>query len=87
MWIAAPTRVFDVNEVVTVAAWVKVAAFDRNHQSIVTKGDSAWGLCRNRQSDRLRFVFGGRERVGNLARPDWRDVRERPEVASRRRRL
>jgi tetratricopeptide (TPR) repeat protein len=52
---------FDVNEVVTVAAWVKVALFDKNHQSIVTKGDSAWGLCRNHQSDRLRFACGGME--------------------------
>jgi serine/threonine protein kinase/WD40 repeat protein len=49
----------DVDEVVTVAAWIKVASFDREHQAIVTKGDSAWALYRNRQTDRVRFVCGG----------------------------
>lgn len=50
---------FNVDEVMTVTAWVKVRAFDKEHQAIVTKGDSAWALYRNRQTDRVRFACGG----------------------------
>jgi len=39
--------VFDITGEITVAAWIKVEAFDRLWQAIVTKGDSAWRLHRD----------------------------------------
>jgi serine/threonine protein kinase/WD40 repeat protein len=50
---------FDVNRVLTVAAWIKVVSVDGYSLSIVSKGDSAWGLYRNRSTDRVRFACGG----------------------------
>jgi len=49
---------------VTVAAWIKVNRFDKEYQAIVTKGDSAWRLQRNANTDTLEFACSG------LAIPD-----------------
>ena len=47
---------FDITNQITVSAWIKVDAFDRDWQSIVTKGDSAWRLQRNRNNNTLEFA-------------------------------
>ncbi|MDA1013526.1 MAG: hypothetical protein O3A00_03615, partial [Planctomycetota bacterium] len=39
----------------TVEAWIRVDAFDRDYQAIVTKGDSAWSLQRFANTDRVSF--------------------------------
>ena len=49
---------FDVVSQITVAAWIKVNAFDMDWQAIVTKGDTAWRLSRS-QGDNLHFACTG----------------------------
>ncbi len=46
---------FDITDEITVSAWIKVTAFDRPWQAIVTKGDTAWRLHRLRDTDRIAF--------------------------------
>jgi parallel beta-helix repeat protein len=46
---------FDITYQITVSAWIKIAAFDRDWQAIVTKGDSAWRLHRFNDSNSLSF--------------------------------
>jgi parallel beta-helix repeat protein len=46
---------FDITDQVTVSAWIKVNAFERDWQSIVTKGDSAWRLHRLRDTNSIAF--------------------------------
>ncbi|MEJ2701838.1 MAG: sugar-binding protein [Sedimentisphaerales bacterium] len=50
---------FDCVAEVTVAAWIKVNRFDKEWQAIVTKGDSAWRLQRNQDTDNLEFACTG----------------------------
>ena len=50
---------FDCIAEVTVAAWIKVNRFDKEYQAIVTKGDSAWRLQRNQNTDTLEFACSG----------------------------
>jgi hypothetical protein len=50
---------FDLTKQITVAAWIKVNRFDKEWQSIVTKGDSAWRLQRVRETDSLEFACSG----------------------------
>jgi hypothetical protein len=50
---------FDCVAEVTVAAWIKVNRFDKEWQAIVTKGDSAWRLQRNQNTDNLEFACTG----------------------------
>ena len=50
---------FDIAGQVTVAAWIKVNRFDKEWQAIVTKGDSAWRLQRNRGTDSLELACTG----------------------------
>lgn len=50
---------FDVSSGVTVAAWVKVNAFDKPWQAIVTKGDTAWRLQRAEEGNTLEFACTG----------------------------
>jgi hypothetical protein len=50
---------FDCTAEVTVAAWIKVNRFDKEWQAIVTKGDSAWRLQRNQDTDNLEFACSG----------------------------
>jgi len=41
-----PGGPFDINDVITVACWIKVTEFDKDWQAIVTKGDDSWRLAR-----------------------------------------
>lgn len=50
---------FDCVAAVTVAAWIKVNRFDKEYQAIVTKGDSAWRIQRNQNTDTLEFACSG----------------------------
>lgn len=50
---------FDFTGEVTVAAWIKVNRFDREWQAIVTKGDSAWRIQRNQNTNTLEFACTG----------------------------
>ncbi len=50
---------FDVTDAMTVAAWIKVHAFDRPWQAIVTKGNTAWRLQRNASGKTLEFACSG----------------------------
>ena len=50
---------FDIKNQITVSAWIKVNAFDRDWQSIVTKGDRAWRLQRNAGDRTLEFACSG----------------------------
>jgi outer membrane lipoprotein-sorting protein len=56
---------FDITNQITVSAWIKVDAFDRDWQAIVTKGDSAWRLQRNRGNNTLQFACTGLVVPGN----------------------
>jgi hypothetical protein len=61
---------FDLTDEITVAAWVKVRAFNRTWQTIVAKGDHTWRLARDGDKDTLQFVAGslneGRIVLGNV---------------------
>ena len=50
---------FDCTAEVTVAAWIKVNRFDKEWQAIVTKGDSAWRIQRNQNTDTIEFACSG----------------------------
>jgi hypothetical protein len=50
---------FDFTGEVTVAAWIKVNQFDKEWQTIVAKGDSAWRLQRNQNTAALEFACTG----------------------------
>ena len=43
----------------SVEAWVRVTAFTREGQAIVSKGDGAWGLMRHGTTDRVVFRTAG----------------------------
>jgi len=49
---------FNITDEMTVAAWIKVNEFDKGWQSIVTKGDSAWRIARERNDNTLQFGTG-----------------------------
>jgi tetratricopeptide (TPR) repeat protein len=50
---------FDFTGGVTVAAWIKVNAFDKPWQALVAKGDGAWRLQRNSETNTLEFACTG----------------------------
>ncbi|UCG58438.1 MAG: hypothetical protein JSU70_02815 [Phycisphaerales bacterium] len=50
---------FDITGQITISAWIKVNAFDKDWQAIVTKGDGAWRLQRNWGSNTLEFGCSG----------------------------
>jgi len=50
---------FDITNQITVSAWIKVGAFDREWQTIVAKGDRAWRLQRNWGESTLEFACSG----------------------------
>jgi hypothetical protein len=50
---------FDIGGGLTVAAWIKVNAFNKPWQAIVTKGDSAWRIHRNNETNTLEFACTG----------------------------
>ena len=45
----------DIKGPITVAAWIKVNAFTKDWQAIVTKGDSAWRIARGAASNGVNF--------------------------------
>jgi hypothetical protein len=50
---------FDMTEQITVSAWIKVGRFDREWQTIIAKGDSAWRLQRDQNEAHLEFACSG----------------------------
>jgi hypothetical protein len=55
----AAESAFDFTGGVTVAAWIKVKAFDKPWQALVTKGDGTWRLQRNNETSTLEFACTG----------------------------
>jgi hypothetical protein len=50
---------FEIINAITIAAWVKVNAFDKQWQAIVTKGDSSWRIARSLLSNQVRIDCSG----------------------------
>jgi len=50
---------FAITGPITICAWIKVKAFDKEWQALVTKGDSAWRLQRNWGQNTLEFACTG----------------------------
>jgi hypothetical protein len=50
---------FGITELITIAAWIKVTAFDKTSQAIVTKGDTSWRLQRYLDTDHIEFACTG----------------------------
>ncbi|MBN1510198.1 MAG: LamG domain-containing protein [Sedimentisphaerales bacterium] len=50
---------FNMTGQITVAAWFKIASFDKESQALVTKGDRAWRLQKNRGTNSLLFACFG----------------------------
>ena len=46
---------FDIRDEITIAAWIKVKAFDREWQTIVSKGEWSWRLHRNSTFESIKF--------------------------------
>ena len=74
---------FDViTDQITVSAWIKVNAFTRNIQAIVTKGDYAWRIQRWSNTNYIEFACTGLAHnsygnvIGNIAVDDeqWHHV-------------
>jgi WD40 repeat protein len=57
---------FNITGDITVSAWIKVAAFDRRWQAIVTKGDTAWRLQRDGEEDSVYFACTGVQVPGSM---------------------
>lgn len=55
----ADKEAFDATAGVTVAAWIKPAALDKAWQAIVTKGEGAWRIQRNNETNNLEFACTG----------------------------
>jgi hypothetical protein len=51
---------FDITSEITVACWIKVNRFERWYKTIVSKGDRAWRLSRDRDLDQLHFACSGK---------------------------
>ncbi len=52
---------FDLSEAITVAAWIKVASFDKIYQAVAAKGTSGtgvWRLDRYNSTNAMRFYCG-----------------------------
>jgi hypothetical protein len=49
----------NMTDQITVAAWIKVDAFDCEWQAIITKGDGAWRLQRNGTQGSIEFACTG----------------------------
>jgi hypothetical protein len=52
-------NIFDITNQITVSAWIKVKAFNRSFQAVVTKGDSAWRIQRYSNTNRIEFACTG----------------------------
>jgi len=58
---------FDIENQITISVWIKVNAFDKDWQNIISKGDRAWRLQRNWNKNTLEFACSGLVVPGN----DW----------------
>jgi TolA-binding protein len=63
--------IFDITDEITVAAWIKLNRFEKQWQSIIMKGDSAWRLMRESDKSSLAFHLNGitsdnNEKYGNV---------------------
>ena len=56
---------FNITNHITVAAWIKVDAFDKEWQTIISKDDSSWRLQRNWDKGTLEFGCTGLAVPGN----------------------
>ncbi|MCP4609209.1 MAG: LamG domain-containing protein [Planctomycetes bacterium] len=61
---------FDITNQITVSAWIKVGAFDKDWQTIIAKGDRSWRLQRNQGENTLEFACSGLVVPGS----DWGPV-------------
>ena len=61
---------FDIKNQITVSAWIKVNAFDKDWQTIIAKGDRSWRLQRNQGENTLEFACSGLVVPGS----DWGPV-------------
>jgi hypothetical protein len=50
---------FAITGPITICAWIKVKALDKEWQALVTKGDSSWRLQRNWGQNSLEFACTG----------------------------
>ncbi len=50
---------YNTHNSITVSAWVKVNRFDNEYESIISKGNSAWRLQRNRRTGSMTFGCTG----------------------------
>ncbi len=50
---------FDIKKQITVSAWIKVNAFDKDWQNVISKGDRSWRLQRNQGENTLEFACSG----------------------------
>ena len=50
---------FDLAGPITIAAWIKVNAFDKKWQTIIAKGDTSWRLQRTSEENTLAFHCTG----------------------------
>ncbi len=55
----ADTSAFDCTGGVTLAAWIKAKQLDKPWQAIITKGDNAYRMQRNNETDTLEFACTG----------------------------
>jgi len=55
----ADESAFDFTAGVTVSAWIRPNAFDKPWQAIVTKGEGAWRIQRNNETNTLEFACTG----------------------------
>jgi hypothetical protein len=51
---------------ITIMTWIKVKAWDKSWQSIVTKGDGSWRLHRNSSGSDTSFIGFGTSGLGNV---------------------
>lgn len=50
---------FNITDRLTVTAWIKVGQFDKQYQTIISKGDNSWRLARAGKSSRIEFACNG----------------------------
>jgi hypothetical protein len=55
----ADESAFDFTGGLTIATWIKLTAFDRPWQALITKGDGTWRLQRNGETSMLEFACTG----------------------------
>jgi len=72
-----PGGVFDINDAITVSAWMKVTTFDKLYQTIIAKGDDSWRLARSGDNNWLEFAATG---VSGGTDPVWGNVIGRTNV-------